>query len=418
MLEKHHDVLLEIVKKYGTPVYVYFEEKLRQQCNLIMSKFKKYFTQGKAFYAYKANANPHLCKIIHDEGFGAEVISKGEYLLALNLVEPNEIVFNGVSKCDEEIFLAIKYGVFIINAESLQEVFVINEIAEKLGKKVPIGLRINPNIKVKTHGLILTGWKRNKFGIEVKAFIKNFDKIIKLKNVSLIGLHFHLGSQVFEPSKYLEAIKVVLSLVNDINKKYEWFPQVFDIGGGFGYSYKDGRMINLDKLFREVSQYCKELSNKVKVIIEPGRSLVAPAGILLTKVNYVKENYGIKWILVDAGMNDFVRPALYGAEHRVVVLNRSNENYERYTIAGAICESSDIFAKEILLPKLRRGDIIAILDVGAYGFSMASNYNLRARPPEILIKSDGSYSLIRERECIEDIFRRVPNFKLKHLQVL
>ena len=398
-IKQYEDLLLKIAEEYGTPVYVYFAEILLNNFNKIKTTAEKYFRKPLIAYAYKANSNIHLCRMLHERGAGAEVVSLGEIFLALK-AGASKIVFNGVSKSVKEIEYAIRNKVWLIDIENLSELKYINDFSKRNNIIQKVGIRFNPGIKVSTHRHIVTGGKLNKFGLDSKDFIKAVNISKEMNNVDLCAVHFHIGSQIFEIGSYVKALEEVLNLAREAKIDLK----VVDIGGGFGYSYETGEILNLDNLFAEIALVLKDfLEEEPTVVLEPGRAIVASAGILLTKVNYVKEVYGRKWILVDAGMSDFIRPALYGAKHKITVLGK-NEPVEKYSIGGPVCESADVFAENIELPRVVPGDIIVVHDVGAYGYSMASNYNARSRPPEILVKAN-EVKLIRRGESLEDLLR-------------
>ncbi|RLF00018.1 MAG: diaminopimelate decarboxylase [Thermoprotei archaeon] len=398
-IKQYENILLDIAEEYGTPVYVYFAEILLNNFNKIKTIAKKYYRKILIAYAYKANSNIHLCKLLHREGAGAEVVSSGELFLALK-ASASKIVFDGVSKSVSEIEYAVRNRVWLINIENLGELKYIDYFSEKNNIVQKVGIRFNPGIEVSTHKHIATGGKLNKFGLDSKNFIRAVSISKKMKNIDLCAVHFHLGSQIFDTESYIKALERVLSLAEEAGLNI----RIIDIGGGFGYSYETGETMNLDNLFAQISRVLKDsLGEEPTVVLEPGRAIVASAGILLTKVNYIKEVYGKKWVLVDAGMNDFIRPALYGAKHKITVLGKNGPT-EKYSIGGPVCESADVFAEDMELPRVAPGDVLAVHDVGAYSYSMSSNYNTRPRPPEVLVDRK-EIKLIRRRENFEDLLR-------------
>ncbi|HDH07276.1 MAG TPA: diaminopimelate decarboxylase [Thermoproteales archaeon] len=408
MLEKYYERLTEVVEEYGTPVYVYFEDILREKCRTFVNTFKKYFRRGLVAYAYKANSNPYLLKIIHEEGLGAEVVSGGELYIALKIgANPRKIVFDGVSKSLWELEQAVKNDIFLINIESLGEAEKLINLIRQKGKSARLGVRLNVDILAGAHAYIKTGGRIHKFGVDFKTL----PKIAQIAGKYLAGLHAHIGSQIFDVTPYLLLIKRLWEAFSILLKEGV-LVEVFDIGGGFGVNYQDSTTVSLEEFFNKISEHLYSKASKVGVepyvIVEPGRYIVAQAGVLLTRVNYVKEVYGRKWILIDAGMNDFIRPAFYKAKHRITLLGKNYEELIEYNVGGPVCESSDIFGEKIKLPQVNPGDVIVIHGVGAYGYSMSSNYNMRPRPPEVLISSHGDIKLIRKRETLEDLLNQVP----------
>ena len=329
-------------------------------------------------YAIKANANKRILHTISKFGLGADCVSGNEIKTALdNGFSPNQIVFAGVGKTDEEIEMAIEIGIFSINCESVQELEVINMIATSLNKKARVALRINPNVNANTHENITTGLKFNKFGITVSDTNYIINNINNYKNLIIDGLHFHIGSQITDLNVYRKLCDVV-------NHTYNYFiDQNIDInhinlGGGLGINYdKPKNQIPDFKKYFEIFKTHLNISENVDLHFEPGRSIVGQCGYLISKILYVKENENNKTLIIDAGFTELLRPALYSANHKIVNLS-SNEETELYDIAGPICETSDYFGKSIEFPKSNRGNLIAILSTGAYGEVMASQYNLRS----------------------------------------
>lgn len=407
-----HSLLISLAEEYGTPLYVYFEDIIKNRCEHVRELMSKYFRNFMITYACKANSNPRILEIMRGYGFGVEAVSWGEILSAFRAgYSGREIIFDGVSKCDYEIENAVLSDVLIINVESLEEIDVIGRITEKLDKESRVGVRFNLDIHIKAHRYVRTGTRGSKFGVDLKDWFKAYSRILKWRKLNALGIHSHIGSMIGEINPFVQNMSKLMDIAGMILDKLGIELKYVDIGGGFGVSYAYDKGIDLDKCLKEVSrkyfEKCNEYGlNEPTVVIEPGRYLVAESGILLTKVNYVKESGGRRWILVDAGMNDLIRPALYGAKHRII--NLSNEHGEEavYSIGGPICESSDVFLLDGEFPETRRGDILAILDVGAYGYSMASNYNSRPRPMEILVSKD-KVKIIRKRERYEDILRLV-----------
>jgi len=407
------NLLSEIAECYGTPVYVYFEEELVKCLKRFKEIFYSHFKDGLIAYAYKANSNPTICKVILDHGIGVEAVSGNEVLLALKLGVPtNMIVFDGVSKSREELELAIENRVLVVNVESLIELSELSKIASKLNAIVNVGLRLNVGVEVATYKKVMTASPQDKFGIDYRKSVEAVRLALSLPNLKLVGLHMHIGSQISKLRDFIKGLKRVLEVAREIRFRLGYDVNIIDVGGGYPYPY-DGSFdewLFIDKLFEAMGRELKEYTNETRseslsIISEPGRILVASSGVLLTCVNYVKESYRTKWVLVDAGMNDLMRPALYGVEHRVSLVSGGREASEVYNIAGPICESTDVLACNVKLPKVREGDLLAIWDVGAYGYSMSNNYNMRLRPAEVLVTREHEVKLIRQREVFEDLIK-------------
>ncbi len=369
----------ETIRKFHTiptPFYYYDMDLLRQTLSYCSKEAGKYgyFLH----YALKANSNPQILSVISRSGYGADCVSGNEIRTAVdNGFDPGNIMFSGVGKTDEEIRLALQLKIQSINVESRQEMEVINDLASAMGMTADISLRIIPNVDARTHRYITTGLEENKFGILPWEFDKVLDKLKKLQNLRLKGLHFHIGSQIMD----LDIFKSLCHRVNEINSWFisnQIFVEIINVGGGLGINYTDP-----DKyLVPEFSSYFRvfkdfiELQGNQQLHFEPGRAIVGQCGSLITKVLFVKKGINIRFAIVDAGMNDLIRPALYQSYHKIENLT-SSEKPEKYDVVGPICESSDCFGKAITLPKTSRNDILTIRSTGAYGQTMASQYNLR-----------------------------------------
>jgi len=329
-------------------------------------------------YAVKANSNDKILRIIKNYGFGADCVSGNEVLKAIETGFKNKsIVFAGVGKSDEEIKTALSHDIFCFNVESIQELEVINEIAGTMNKKAGIALRINPNVNAKTHHYITTGLEENKFGINPWEFDAIINKLNSLKNLKLIGLHFHIGSQVTDPD-------VFKGLCIRVNEVQQWFNdhritfEHLNVGGGLGVNYEDPDKFNVpdfNSFFKIFNKFLK-LQPGQSLHFELGRTIAAQCGSLISKVLYVKDGVNTKFVILDAGMTELIRPALYQAYHKIENLS-SNGKKEKYDVVGPICETSDTFGKAVLLPRTKRGDLIVIRSAGAYGEVMSSRYNLR-----------------------------------------
>ncbi len=404
--------VVELAEKLGTPIYITSKAKLEEN----IDAYKNAFPEAEILYAVKANNNLAIMRIIARHGFGADVFSGGElYMAKLAGFPSDKILFNGNSKSDEEIEMGINCNVKF-SVDSLDELYTIQEIAERKGKVVEIAFRVNPEIDPKTHPKIATGLKTSKFGIPWNMALEAYRKAVELPNVKPVGIHCHIGSQIKEIDPFVEALNKLFDLAVEVEKIGAEI-EFLDLGGGLAIDYTgEGAPTPKDfanailPVFKERG---KELSSNPKLHLEPGRSLVGNTTILLTKVNAVKKAYK-NFVAVDAGFNLLIRPAMYNAYHRVAVANKMDKPDEDvYTIVGPICESGDVLAEDRKLPKVEKGDLIAIFDTGAYGFVMSSQYNGRPRCAEVLV--DGSrWYVIRERESYGDLIykQRIPEFLL------
>ena len=381
-----------IAKKFGTPFYCYSYSKLKENVN----KFKKNFKSFSPLicFAVKSNTNVNLIREIKKFGLGADVVSLGELMIALKAgIKPNKIVFSGVGKTSSELNFAINKKILLINAESLSEIMEINRLAKLRNKKVRVGVRLNPNTDAKTLNQISTGKKENKFGVNKNTFHKIVDFCKNSKNIDLKCLSVHIGSQILDHKPYGKMLKAVSHILDKTNHQFEFI----DLGGGMGINYSDkNKTLNYKKYNTAINNFLKK--HKVKIIFEPGRSIIGNTGMLISKVIYIKDSGRKKFIILDAAMNDLMRPALYGAFHRTLPVIKSNKiSNKPYEFVGPICESTDKFITLKKFQKLEEKDLIAICDVGAYGMSLSSNYNLRPKPIELLIKGS-KINVIRKRQ--------------------
>ena len=389
--------VLDIAKKFGTPTYCYSYGKLRENIN----NFKKNFRSFSPLicFAIKSNTNVNLIREIRKFGLGADVVSMGELMIALKAgINPKKIVFSGVGKTSNEINYAIDKKILLINAESRSEIIEIEKIAKSKKKIVSIGIRLNPNTDAKTLKQISTGKKENKFGVNEKTFFNliNYSKLSK--NINLKCLSVHIGSQILDHAPYEKMLKVVDKIIKKSKHKFEFI----DLGGGMGISYeKNNKKLNYQKYNTAIKKFLKK--HKSKIIFEPGRSIVGNIGLLISKVVYIKENDKKDFIILDAAMNDLMRPALYGAKHKTLaVVKRNQTSKKTYEFVGPICESTDKFITLKKFQKLKEKDLVVMCDVGAYGMSLSSNYNVRPKPAEILIKGS-SINVIKKRQKLEDL---------------
>jgi len=390
-----------LAKKFGTPLYVYSKKTILEH----FYKIKKAFSQINPLICYsaKANSNLSILKLLVKEGGGLDIVSGGELFKAkIVKCSPKKIVYASVGKKEEEIKEAIDYGILLFNVESERELIRINLIAEKKKKKVDVALRINPDIKAFTHRYITTAEKETKFGIDIKTAKRIFSSRNNFPYVNISGLHIHIGSQITKSIPFIKAIKKTLPLIEEA-KKAKINLRYFNIGGGLGIVYNRERPQTAEEFAKKTLPLLKKTN--LKIILEPGRFIVGNAGVLLTQVLYIKDTPYKRFIIVDAAMNDLIRPALYNAYHKIVPLIKKNVKIEKKAdIVGPICETSDFLGKDRNL-NVEEKDYLAILGCGAYGFSMSSNYNCRPRAAEVLVDKDKVF-LIRERETYNDLIKK------------
>ncbi len=392
----------KLVKEFGTPLYIYSASTLLRHYKAFDESFKTH--EHLICYSVKANSNIALLKLFAKEGSGFDIVSGGELYRALKAgADPKKIVFSGVGKSDDEIEMAISKDILMFNVESEAELYAIDSIAGKLKKKALIAIRINPDVNPLTHPYISTGLKKNKFGIPYEMSFDVYMKAKKLKHIEIVGIDCHIGSQITQLAPFLEAIDKVIALMRELESK-DIEIKYIDLGGGLGISYKDEEPPHPNEYGEAVLKKFEGI--KKTLIFEPGRVIVGNAGILATKVLYLKENTEKRFIIVDAAMNDLARPALYGSYHTILPLTKSDESINQvYDIVGPICESTDFFAKDRSLPEIQKNDYLCIFSAGAYGFSMSSNYNSRNKAAEVLVLGD-KYYLIRERDTYEDLISK------------
>ena len=386
-----------IAQKYGTPTYCYSYKKLKENIYNFKKNFKSF--SPLICFAVKSNTNINLIKEIKKFGLGADVVSMGELMMAIKAgINPKKIVFSGVGKTKNEINYAIDKKILLINAESKSEIIEIDRIAKLKKKKVKIGIRLNPNTDAKTLNQISTGKKDNKFGVNEKTFFQLVNYCKNSNNLELKCLSVHIGSQILDHKPYQKMLSVIDKVIKKVNYKFEFI----DLGGGMGISYNnDKKKLNYKKYNTTIKKFLK--NHKSKIIFEPGRSIVGNTGALISKIIYIKKSEKKNFIILDAAMNDLMRPALYGAAHKTlpstIVNKRSNKTYE---FVGPICESTDKFATYKNFQKLEEKDLIVLCDVGAYGMSLSSNYNVRPKPVELLIKGS-KIKVIRKRQSYKDL---------------
>jgi len=387
----------DIVKKFGTPTYCYSYKKLKDNINNFKNNFKSF--SPLICFAIKSNTNVNLIREIRKLGLGADVVSIGELMMALKAgIEPKKIVFSGVGKTATEIGFAIDKKILLINAESKSEIVEIERIAKSKKITVNIGIRLNPNTDAKTLKQISTGKKENKFGVDEKVFFDLVNYVKLSKNIKLKCLSVHIGSQILDHKPYQKMLNVIGKIIKKSNYNFEFI----DLGGGMGISYeKTNKKLNYQKYNTAINKFLKD--HKSKIIFEPGRSIVGNIGSLISKVIYIKENEKKDFIILDAAMNDLMRPALYGANHKTLPVIKTNQVSKKvYEFVGPICESTDKFTTLKKFQKLKEKDLIVMCDTGAYGMSLSSNYNLRPKAAEILIKGS-KINVIKKRQKLEEL---------------
>ena len=386
-----------LAKKYSTPLYCYSLKRIKKN----ISNFKKNFKKINPLicFAVKANSNKILLREIGKQGLGADVVSIGELMKALKSgIKPDKIVFSGVGKTSKEISSAIDKKILLINAESKSEILEIEKIAKIKKKKVKIGIRLNPNTDAKTLSQISTGKKENKFGVTEKTFLDLVNYVKKSKFLELKCLSVHIGSQILDYKPY----EKMLSVLDKIIKKSKFNFEYIDLGGGMGIDYEQkNKKLDLKKYAFNIKKFLKR--NNSKIIFEPGRYIIANAGFLISKIIYIKEGNKKDFIILDTAMNDFMRPALYNAKHHIIPSKKSNlKSNKVYEFVGPICESTDKFSTFEFFQKLNEKDLVVICDVGAYGMSLSSNYNLRPKPAELLIENS-KIKIINKRQNLKDL---------------
>ncbi len=386
-----------IARKYKTPTYCYSLKQIKKNIQNFKNCFKN--INPLICYAVKANSNLSILKEIKKNNLGADVVSGGELMKALKAgIRPKKIVFSGVGKNSEEIRYAIDKNILLINAESRSEILEIEKIAKNKNKITNIGIRLNPNTDAKTLSQISTGKKENKFGVNQKLFLQLVTYIKKSKYLNLKCLSVHIGSQILNHKPYQNMLEVL----NKIIKKSKYNFEYIDLGGGMGIDYDhDNSKLDLKKYCQNIKKFLKK--NNCKIIFEPGRSIIGNSAVLITKVLYIKEGFKKNFIILDAAMNDLMRPALYGAKHKILPLKRTKKISKKiYEFVGPICESTDTFSVVKNYQKLNEKDYLIICDVGAYGISLASNYNVRPKPLEILIK-DSKIQILNKRQKLSEL---------------
>ncbi|MBE0426586.1 MAG: diaminopimelate decarboxylase [Nitrospirae bacterium] len=397
----------QLAEKYGTPLYIYSYNTLVRHLKAYSDAFNDY--PHIICFAVKANSNTAILRLFAKNGGGADIVSGGELYVALKAGVPaKKIVYAGVGKTEYEIRFALKSKILMFNVESEAELREIDRIAGKMRTMAPVALRINPDIDPETHPYIATGLKKHKFGIPIEDALEHYRLASRLKNIKIIGVHKHIGSQITKISPFVDALKKILLLIDELSIQGVEL-KYLDAGGGLGISYRGEEPPVPKELARNLIPLLK--NRKLTLIMEPGRSIAGNAGILVTRVLYLKKGAEKEFIIVDAGMNDLIRPSYYNAYHNVIPVLKKKREKVFCDVVGPICESSDFLARDRELKRLKQGEYLAVMSAGAYGFSMSSNYNSRPRAAEVIVKSKGHF-LVRKRETYDDLIRneRIPVF--------
>ncbi len=403
--------LPRLAERFGTPLYVYSATAIRKR----LESFEKVFRDfpHTICYSVKANSNVSILRLLAGQGCGFDVVSGGELerVLVADRRAARRVVFSGVGKSRDEMTAALKAGILLFNVESESELWVLAECATQLRTAAPIALRVNPDVKADTHPYISTGLHEHKFGVPIRSARELYAKASGARYLKVAGVSVHIGSQITDAAPFAEAVTRVADLARDLRGDGHQIDYI-DAGGGLGIDYAEAAESFADYL----SRYARAVTNplrglRVHLLLEPGRSIVGAAGVLLTSVIYRKENDGKRFLVVDAAMNDLIRPALYGAYHEIVPVIQDKETagrdsatkMEKIDVVGPVCESGDFFARDRKMPRAEEGGLLAILDAGAYGMALSSNYNTRRRPAEVLVKGK-SVRVIRRREKLRDLY--------------
>lgn len=401
------DIPLEkVVEQAGTPCYVYSHATLRHHFKVFDDAFKD--VPHLTCFSVKASSNTAILSLFGSLGGGVDIVSGGELFRARKAGIPSDrIVYSGVGKTRDEIDYALQEDILLFNIESAQELEAINDRASQLGRTARIALRVNPDVDPKTHPYISTGMKKNKFGIDIEGAAKEYKRAKMLSNVSIVGIDCHVGSQLTEISPFVDALRRLRMLIERL-KNDGIDIEYLDLGGGLGITYDQEAPPHPREYAQAILQELDGLP--CTLIFEPGRVIVGNAGVLVTRVLYTKQTPSKNFVIVDAAMNDLVRPSLYGSYHHIQPLREMGEETRIVDVVGPICESSDFLARDRSLPLVEAGDLLAVMSAGAYGFTMSSNYNSRPRASEVLV-SGNEFHTIRERESWQDLIRgeKVPD---------
>ena len=397
----------DIVDKVGTPFYCYSHATITRHFRVFQDAFKD--LDHLTCFSVKSSSNLAILKIIALHGGGADIVSGGELFRALKAgIAPDKIVYSGVGKTPEEMKFALTSNICMFNVESKQELQALDTIAGAMGRKATVALRINPEVKPHTHPYIVTGHSENKFGISLDDALPTYESARHLKNIDVKGVSCHIGSQLTDIDPFLDAVIKLKDILQEL-KKMAFDIQFLNLGGGLGITYNDEKpphpleyAMALKKLLR---------NNDITLILEPGRVIIGNAGILITRALYTKSTKNKRFVIVDAGMNDLIRPTLYNSFHAIQPVKIIQSEMVVTDLVGPVCETGDFFARDRKMPAFQSGDLIAIMSAGAYGFSMASNYNSRPRPAEVMVKGN-LFSIIRSQETYDDLIHgeMIPKF--------
>jgi diaminopimelate decarboxylase len=398
--------LAKLARRYGTPLYVYSTATIRERYEAFDAAFRD--IPHTICYSVKANSNLSILRLLARRGCGFDVVSGGELerVLVADRKAAKKVVFSGVGKTREELAAALRAGIFLFNVESESELAALTECAARLRKTAPIALRVNPDVAAETHPYISTGLRKHKFGVPIREARALYTKAAQAPYLKVRGVSVHIGSQITDVAPFGESMARVADLVRELRADGHIIDSI-DAGGGLGISYDRP---NPNEFSAQVAAYSHALTTPlrdlgIRLLLEPGRSIIGPAGVLLTRVVYRKQNDGKRFLIVDAAMNDLIRPALYSAHHEIIPVAQQNSSATEITdIVGPVCETGDFFARDRQLPPVSEGDLLAILDAGAYGMVLASNYNTRSRPAEVLVTGK-SAKMIRRRETLTDLLR-------------
>lgn len=396
-----------IADQIGTPFYLYSYSTIKRHFRVFDDSFNK--LDHLTCFSVKSNTNLAILRLFALEGGGADIVSGGELFRAIRAGIPHDkIVFSGVGKTAKDMEMALKSDIFMFNIESDQELQILNRIAENISRKATIAIRINPDVQPETHPYIVTGLSENKFGIQIKDSLNTYALAKDLKNINVKGISCHIGSQLTEIDPFIKTLIKLKELLNEL-KKMGINIEFLNLGGGLGITYNDEKPPHPIEYARALKEAIGE--NKFTLILEPGRVIIGNAGILITRVLYTKSTTHKRFIIVDAGMNDLIRPTLYDSFHAVQPVKMTHSEMFETDLVGPICETGDFLAKDRKMPEFKPGDLVAIMSAGAYGFSMASNYNSRPRPAEIMVKGK-VFSIIRARETYDDLIsgEAIPEF--------
>lgn len=392
--------LNSIASVVGTPFYIYSKKSLADRFHEFKTSFSE--LDHKIFFAVKSNSNLNVMKLFYNLGAGLDVNSGGELYRALKIgADPKNLLFTGVGKTEDEILLGLRNDIFLFKAESIQEIELMNKLAASENMKARVAIRVNPNVDPKTHPYITTGLYESKFGIDEGAALEAFQFATKLSNIEVIGIDMHLGSQITELSVYQDAIKIINRMIQNLRESGIHLTH-FDIGGGLGVQYNSEASPSAKDFAIAICPILKQ--SNCKIFMEPGRYLTADSGALVSKVLFTKEHRDKNFLIVDAAVNDLLRPALYRAYHHILPIKPAKRNLIKYDVVGPVCETGDFLALDRPLQKMDRGEFVAIMTAGAYGSVMSSNYNSRRRVPEIIVDSDKFY-VARERESYDDLIK-------------